>query len=299
MEDFLCAQCPRRCGAPRGSVGSGFCKMGANPVVSRIALHFDEEPCISGTRGSGTVFFSGCALRCVFCQNEKISHGGFGRTITPEQLSAGFQSLIDQGAHNINLVNPTHFLHVLDRILPENPRVPVIFNTGGYERPETLRKFEGRVRVFLPDLKYIDRESAARYAKAPDYFDYAAPSLLEMLRQSPCVRLDDDGVIQSGVVVRHLILPGHAEESMRILDWIAAHMKGAYVSLMAQYMPYALVKTQAPELDRRLTRKEYERVVDHLMYLGLEDGYVQELSAADERYIPAFDLTGVESAETP
>ena len=292
MKPYICNLCPRMCNALRGETGHGFCRMGAEPVLARAALHFDEEPVISGERGSGAVFFSGCALRCRFCQNYPISHGGFGEKVSVERLRTIYFELIEQGAHNINLVNPTHFTEAILESLDGGLPVPVVWNTGGYERVETLRRLEGRVQVYLPDLKYIDPDSARKYSAAGDYFEHAAPALLEMLRQTGSVALNDDGLITRGVIVRHLILPGRAEESMRILDWIAEHLPGAWVSLMAQYLPFGDV-AGVDALDRRLTQDEYDRVVDHLMELGLEDGFVQELSSSDEKYIPSFDLTGV------
>ena len=200
--------------------------------------------------------------------------------------------MIDQGAQNINLVNPTHFVPAILESLEGGLPVPVVWNTGGYERVETLRRLEGKVQVYLPDLKYIRRESARKYSAAPDYFDYAGPALREMLRQTGPVVLNDAGQIQSGVIVRHLILPGCADESIEILDWIAENLPGAWVSLMAQYLPFGNV-AGVDALDRRLTQEEYDRVCDHLLELGLEDGFVQELSSSDEKYIPQFDLTGI------
>ena len=293
MKPYICDACPRTCQSLRGDTGTGFCRMGAEPVLARAALHFDEEPVISGERGSGAVFFSGCALRCRFCQNYPISHDGFGRKISVERLREIYFELIGQGANNINLVNPTHFTDAILESLDGGLPVPVVWNTGGYERVETLRRLEGKVQVYLPDLKYISPDSARKYSAARDYFDYAAPALREMLRQTGPVELDDDGLIRRGVIVRHLILPGCAEESMAILDWIAANLPGAWVSLMAQYLPFGNV-AGVDALDRRLTQEEYDRVVDHLMELGLEDGFVQKLSSSDEKYIPAFDLTGVD-----
>ena len=293
MRPYICHACPRDCGALRAATGAGFCGMGAYPVIARAAPHFDEEPIISGEKGSGAIFFSGCSLRCRFCQNYPISHEGFGKTVTSERLREIYFELIDQGVHNINLVNPTHFVEPILESLREGLPVPVVWNTGGYERVETLRRLEGVVQVYLPDLKYARPESAGKYASAPDYFRFAAPALREMLRQTGPVALDDDGLIRRGTVVRHLILPGCADESLEILDWIAAELPGAWVSLMAQYLPFGDV-TGVDALDRRLTQAEYDRVVDHLLALGLEDGFVQELSSSDEKYIPAFDLTGVE-----
>ena len=293
MKEYICNLCPRNCGARRGDTGNGFCKMGADPVIARAAPHYDEEPVISGARGSGAIFFSGCALRCRFCQNYGISHGGFGQRISVERLREIYFELIEQGAHNINLVNPTHFTEPILESLAGGLPVPVVWNTGGYEKVETIRRLEGRVQVYLPDLKYISPVTARKYSAARDYFETAAPAIREMLRQTGPVALDGDGIIQRGVIVRHLILPGCAEESMRILDFIAEELPGAWVSLMAQYLPFGNV-AGVDQLDRRLTKEEYDRVVDHLMELGLEDGFVQELSSSDEKYIPAFDLTGVE-----
>ena len=293
MQEFICDLCPRNCRALRGETGAGACRMGADPVIARAALHFDEEPVISGARGSGAVFFSGCALKCRFCQKYEISHNGFGRRVSVSRLREICFELIEQGAHNINLVNPTHFSRAILKSLEGGLPVPVVWNTGGYEKVETLRALEGRVQVYLPDLKYIDPESSRKYSAARDYFDYAAPALKEMLRQVGPVELDDDGIIRRGLIVRHLILPGCAEESMRVLDWIAEELPGAWISLMAQYLPFGDVQG-VDELDRRLTQEEYDRVVDHLMDLGLEDGFVQELSSSDEKYIPSFDLTGVD-----
>lgn len=292
MSPYICDDCPRACGALRGDAGGGFCGMGAEPVIARAAPHYDEEPVVSGTRGSGAVFFSGCALRCRFCQNYPISHDGYGRRIGVERLREIYRELIDMGVHNINLVNPTHFARAILESLEGGLPVPVVWNSGGYEKVDTLRRFEGSVQVYLPDLKYIREESARRYSSAGDYFQYAGPALKEMLRQTGPVELDDDGVIRRGTIVRHLILPGRAEESKAILDWIAENLPGAWVSLMAQYLPFGDVHG-VDALERRLTQEEYDDVVEHLLALGLEDGFVQELSSSDEKYIPAFDLTGV------
>ena len=292
MNPYICSSCPRDCKALRAETGAGVCRMGADPVIARAAPHFDEEPVISGTRGSGAIFFSGCALRCRFCQNYPISHGGYGRRVTVQRLRDIYEELIAKGVHNINLVNPTHFAEPILESLSEPLPVPVVWNSGGYEKVETLRRFEGRVQVYLPDLKYIYAETARKYSAARDYFDYAGPALKEMLRQTGPVILDEAGIIRRGTIVRHLILPGCVEESKAILDWIAAELPGAWVSLMAQYLPFGNVQG-LDALDRRLTQEEYDAVADHLMSLGLEDGFIQELSSSDEKYIPAFDLTGV------
>jgi len=289
---YICNDCPRQCGILRGETGSGFCRMGEKPVLARAALHFDEEPVISGECGSGAVFFSGCALRCRFCQNFEISHHNFGKEITAARLREIYFELIEQGAQNINLVNPTHFVRPIMESLKDGLPVPVVWNTGGYERLETVKMLEGLVQVWLPDLKYIRETSARRYSGAPSYFEHASAAIREMLRQTGPVRLGDNDQILSGVIVRHLILPGCADESIEILDWIAENLPGAWISLMAQYLPFGKVEG-VDALNRRLTQEEYDRVCDHLLELGLEDGFVQELSSSDEKYIPIFDLTGV------
>ena len=292
LQTYICHCCPRDCGVLRGESGRGFCGMGADPVIARAAPHYDEEPVISGTTGSGAIFFSGCSLQCRFCQNFSLSHENFGEKISVARLREIYFELIAHGVHNINLVNPTHFTEAILESLEGGLPVPVVWNTSGYERVETLQKLEGKVQVYLPDLKYIETDSGRKYSAAANYFDYAGLALREMLRQTGPVELDDEGIIRRGTIVRHLILPGCAEESMRILDWIAENLPGAWVSLMAQYLPFGDVKG-VDQLERRLYPEEYEAVVDHLMELGLEDGFVQELSSSDEKYIPTFDLTGV------
>jgi len=266
--------------------------MGADAVVARAALHFDEEPVISGTGGSGAVFFSGCALRCRFCQNRQISHDGFGRRVSVGGLKNIYANLIAAGANNINLVTPSHFVEPILESLAGGLPVPVIWNSGGYERAETVKRLEGHVDVYLPDLKYRWPNISERYSRAGDYFEHASKAIREMLRQTGPVALDENGLIRRGVIVRHLILPGHARESMDVLDWVRENLPGAWVSLMAQYVPLGNLMS-FETLRRRVTELEYESVVNHMFSLGLEDGFVQELSSADEKYIPRFDLTGV------
>jgi len=292
MKEFICTLCPRNCGVLRAEGGNGWCGMGAQPRIARAAPHYDEEPVISGEKGSGAVFFSGCSLKCCFCQNFDLSHHGYGETVSVSRLRDIYFELIEQGVHNINLVNPTHYAEAVLESLEGGLPVPVVWDCGGYEKVETLRRFEGKIQVYLPDLKYISLDSARKYSRAADYFDFAAPAIAEMLRQTGPVELDDDGRMVRGVLVRHLILPGCAEESMEILDWIADNLPGAWISLMAQYLPFGDVDG-LDELGRRLHQDEYDRVCDHLMDLGLEDGFVQELSSSDEKYIPLFDLSGV------
>ena len=290
-----CTLCPRACGAVRTAhEGQGACRMGALPVVARAALHAWEEPCISGTRGSGTVFFSGCGLRCVFCQNAPISHGGVGRPITSRALAAIFRDLEAQGAHNINLVNPTHFVpQILAALRLYRPGVPIVYNSGGYEALATLRALAGWVDVYLPDFKFIDADWAARYAGAPDYPEHCQRALQAMCAQTGAPRYDADGLMTRGTLVRHLVLPGGAGQAMRILNWIAEHLPpGTPVSLMAQYTPCGEA-LHDPLLRRRVTHREYALAAAHLRALGLHAGYVQSRQGAQDTYIPPFDGTGV------
>lgn len=289
-----CVQCPRNCCAERtDQQAGGVCAMPSHPVVARAALHFWEEPPISGTRGAGTVFFSGCNLRCVFCQNSVISQEGYGKAVTVDRLKAIFHELIDQGAHNIDLVTPTHFTHAISEALDEPLPVPVIWNTGGYESVETLRKLEGKVRIYLPDLKYLDPVRAARYSAAPDYPQVAAPAIREMVRQTGPCRFDDDGILQRGTVIRHLLLPGGLNEAKAVMDWVAAEFEPGtvYFSLMSQYVPLGRA-AEYPEINRRLRKSEIRSAQEYMAALNLP-GYTQGEEAASEDYVPDFDLTGV------
>ena len=289
-----CAICPRRCGAERtGTAGGGLCGMPALPVVARAALHRWEEPPISGTRGAGTVFFSGCSLRCVFCQNDEISRGGHGRPVTVERLREIFRELIAQGAHNIDLVTPTHFAPAIRAALEEPLPVPVVWNSGGYDLPETLRTLEGKVDVWLPDLKYLDRAAAARYSGAADYPERATAAILEMYRQTGPCEYDRDGLLRRGLVIRHLLLPGKLAEAKRVMDWAAEQFPPGAVlfSLMSQYIPWGRA-AEVPELNRRVRPSEARAAAEYMAALGLE-GFTQEPGAAEAEYIPPFDLTGV------
>lgn len=268
--------------------------MGADAVVARAALHFWEEPCISGTRGSGAVFFTGCPLGCIFCQNYTISkEKRVGKPVHPRELADIFQNLVKQGAHNINLVTPTHFVPViLEALSLWKPTVPVVYNCSGYESVQTLRMLEGHVDIYLPDFKYAEPSLAASLSGAPDYVETAQTAILEMVRQTGPAVFDGDGIIQKGTIVRHLILPGHTRNSIAVLDWLAQNLpQGVPVSLMAQYVPCGRA-AEYPQLDRRITRREYEKVQDYLFSLNL-DGYVQERESASKVYIPPFDLEGV------
>ncbi len=291
---MICELCPRRCRAERtDEKGGGVCAMPALPVVARAALHFWEEPPISGTRGSGTVFFSGCALGCVFCQNEAISHKKFGKTVTVARLREIFEELVEQGAHNINLVNPTHFSHAAAEALKEPLAVPVVWNSGGYDRVETLRALEGKVQVYLPDLKYLRSETAGRCSLAPDYPRFATAAIQEMVRQTGPYRLDGEGLLERGVMIRHLILPGHLDGAKAVMDWVADTFPPHTVlfSLMSQYVPWGRAR-ELPGLDRPLRPSEKRAAEEYLAALEL-DGYTQELLSATEGFIPPFDLTGV------
>ena len=291
---MICTLCPRACGAERTEYsGGGLCRMPALPVVARAALHQWEEPPISGTRGSGTVFFSGCSLKCVFCQNEPISHGNFGKAVTVEHLREICQNLIAQGAHNINFVNPTHYAHVLSELLEQPFAVPVVYNTGGYDKADTLRMLEGKVDIYLPDLKYLSPDSARRWSAAADYPETATAAILEMFRQTgPCV-FDENGLLKKGVIIRHLVLPGRLNEAKEVMDWVAAHFAPGEVlfSLMSQYTPYGKA-LEDPQLARRLRPSEGRNAREYMSILGLE-GFTQEDASADTGYIPPFDLTGI------
>lgn len=290
-----CTLCPRRCAVRRGpSAGNGFCRMGSNPVVARAALHFWEEPCISGTKGSGTVFFTGCTLGCVFCQNYEISTlRAVGKELTVPQLAQVFQMLVEQGAHNINLVSPTQFaLPIAQALRLYKPPVPVVYNSSGYETVETLRLLEGLVDVYLPDLKYVTPQVAARYSGAADYPEYATRAVQEMVRQTGPAQFDESGLLVRGTLVRHLILPGHTRESVAVLRWLKENLRGVPVSLMAQYIPCGKAE-QYPEINRRITAREFDKVEAFLMESGL-DGFVQERASAKKTYIPPFQLQGLE-----
>lgn len=289
---MICTLCPRRCGAERtAEAGGGFCRMPGGLRVARAMLHHWEEPPISGQNGAGTVFFSGCTLGCVYCQNGDISAGGFGKDISTARLREIFEELIAQGAHNIELVTPTHFLPwILPALTPRLP-VPVVYNCGGYERVETLRALEGLVDVYLPDLKYADGALAAELSGAADYFPVACEAIREMFRQvGPYVL--EDGLLTRGVVIRHLVLPGYLDNTRRVLDWIAETFTpgDVLVSLMSQYTPTA---NMTGRLARRVTAAEYRAAADYMRNCGITDGFVQERTSAEEAYTPAFDGEGV------
>ena len=292
-----CRLCPRMCGVDRTNGEKGFCGMDSCMMGARAALHMWEEPCISGTKGSGAVFFSGCTLRCVFCQNYEIAEGICGREITSERLGQIFLELQEQGAANINLVTATHFLPAvipaLQSAREQGLQIPVIYNTGGYERPETVKMLDGLVDVWLPDFKYMDPELGAMYSHAKDYPQKASEALAAMVEQTgPCI-FDEDGYIQKGVIVRHLILPGHTKDSRRVLGYLHETFGNKiYISVMNQYTPLSQVAGLSP-LNRKVTRREYQRVLDEALKLGIEQGFFQEGETAEESFIPLFNYEGL------
>jgi len=288
-----CTLCPRRCGVDRTRGQLGFCKMPGQVHAARAGVHYWEEPVISGSFGSGAVFFSGCTLKCAFCQNYDISQENFGKPMTSAELRAAFERLIDEGVQNINLVTPTHFLpDILPALEPKLP-VPVVYNCGGYESVETLRQLEGKIDVYLPDFKYSDNALAKKLSSAPDYFETASAAILEMYRQVGKPVLEDDEM-KRGVLVRHLVLPGCVDNSLGVLDWVAEHFRSGDIlfSLMSQYVPMGRA-VEMPPFDRRITELEYDSVLSYMMLLGIEDGYTQDFSSAERGYTPSFDLTGL------
>lgn len=288
-----CTLCPRRCGVDRTRGQLGFCKMPGQVHAARAGVHYWEEPVISGSFGSGAVFFSGCTLKCAFCQNYDISQENFGKPLTSAELRAAFERLIDEGVQNINLVTPTHFLpDILPALEPKLP-VPVVYNCGGYESVETLRQLEGKIDVYLPDFKYSDNALAKKLSSAPDYFETASAAILEMYRQVGKPVLEDDEM-KRGVLLRHLVLPGCVDNSLGVLDWVAEHFRSGDIlfSLMSQYVPMGRA-AEMPPFDRRITELEYDSVLSYMMLLGIEAGYTQDFSSAERGYTPSFDLTGL------
>lgn len=272
----------------------GYCRLGMMPVVARAALHHWEEPCISGTRGAGTVFFSGCNLHCVYCQNYEISELRKGKEISIERLRQIYGELIAKGAHNIDLVTPTHFTHAIYQSLRDPLPVPVVYNCGGYESVHTVAFLRKKIQIWLPDLKYSESAPASRYSDAPDYFDKAAAAIEQMFRQTGPYEMDGNGLLRKGVIIRHLILPGQIENTKGVLRYVAETFAPGDVlfSLMRQYIPCGRA-AEFPEINRRLTDEEYEEAESYMEALGIEDGYVQQKESSDKAFIPAFDGTGV------
>lgn len=306
MEDYTkeyglqpCNDCPRSCGIIRrvntdGQGTTGVCGMPLLPVLARAAIHNWEEPCISGQRGSGTVFFSGCSLHCCYCQNYKLSTENFGREISIQRLREIYQELLAQGVHNINLVNPTHFVRSIGASLTPRLPVPVVYNSSGYERIESLRLLEGKIAVYLPDLKYSDSTCARELSAADDYFAVTTKAIKEMYRQVGCYEMNAEGILKKGLIIRHLVLPGRLQNTFGVIDWVAANFPPHSIlfSLMGQYLPQGRAAAFS-ELDRCLTSEEYQRAEEYLLASGIEDGFVQELTAASAEYIPTFNLEGI------
>lgn len=284
------------CRADR-TTASGYCKAPAGILAARAALHFWEEPCISGTQGSGAIFFSGCTLRCCFCQNYKISRAPQGKSISSERLAEIFLELQEQDAHNINLVTATHYLPwilpALDMV-KKQLHIPVVYNCGGYERLETIQALRSYVDIWLPDLKYFSSNLSRRYSQAPDYFDRSSAAIRQMILQTGTPVFDAQGIMQKGVIIRHLVLPGQKEDSIQLIKWMAEELpkKQFYISLLSQYTPYEK-NPDFPELNRRITSYEYQKVVDTALESGLEQGFMQKRTSAKEEYTPSFAYQGL------
>lgn len=295
----ICNLCPHNCNVERPACDKtkgklGICHSSWQPKIARAGLHYWEEPCLSGTKGSGTVFFSGCNLHCVFCQNYDISCKEKGQEISVEHLRKIYQELIAKGANNINLVTPTHFILAIKKSLETPLPVPVVYNTSGYEKVESLKLLAGKIQIYLPDLKYYDEQAACKYSHAPNYFATATAAIREMYRQVGPYKLAKNGIMEKGLIIRHLILPGCTKDSKKIIDWVAQTFKPGQVmfSLMHQYIPCGQAD-RFPELNRKVTPEEYKEVEDYLFNSSIEDGFVQEEDAADGKFIPSFDGTGV------
>lgn len=292
-----CLLCPRKCGINRSTGQTGVCGVSSEIKVARAALHYWEEPCISGKRGSGAVFFSGCSLHCVFCQNREISDGKAGKLISKERLSDIFMELADKGANNINLVTPGQYIPdivwAVNDAKSRGMKLPIIYNTSGYENVTELKLLEGIVDVYLPDFKYMDSTLSARYSRAKDYPSVAKQALSEMVRQQPDVVIDDaTGLIQKGVIVRQLLLPGHVNDAKAVLKYLYdTYHDHVYISMMSQFTPIAL--KDYPEINRTVTRREYERLVDYALKIGITNAFIQEGDVAKDSFIPAFDCEGV------
>lgn len=296
-----CTLCPRNCGVDRTRGEKGYCRETDQVMAARAALHMWEEPCISGTQGSGTVFFSGCSLRCVFCQNASIASGRVGKPVSAARLSEIFLELQEQHAANINLVTPGHFAvqiaEALIRAKRQGLRIPVVYNSSGYELEKTLRMLEGLVDIYLPDFKYMDPALSAKYSHAPDYSRVAKTALKEMVRQTGDCQFDDKGMMQKGTIVRHLVMPGYIKDSMKVVEYLyTTYQDHIFISLMNQYTPLPQA-ADYPEINRKLTTYEYDKVIAYALSLGVTNGYIQKGKTAKESFIPAFDYQGIERRE--
>ena len=294
-----CELCPRQCQIMRNEGKRGFCGESDEVRLSRAALHMWEEPCISGSEGSGAVFFSGCTLRCVYCQNFHIANSEIGKVVSIMRLSDIFLELQGQGANNINLVTPTHFvpqiIQALDQARQRGMNLPVVYNTSGYEKVETLRMLEGYVDIYMPDFKYLDSEHANKYSKAADYPEVAKAALKEMVRQNGMPVFDERGIMKKGVIVRHLLLPGCLRDARKIVKYLyETYGNQIYMSLMNQYTPLeTLDREKYPELSKKVSKKAYDVLLDYAIDLGVEQAFIQEGETAKESFIPDFSLEGV------
>lgn len=288
-----CNICPRRCGADRENGSLGFCGASNKIRIARAALHFWEEPCLSGKNGAGTVFFSHCNMKCVYCQNYRISTRGAGHEVSIGELAEIFLDLQSQGANNIDLVTPTHYAldiaEAVKKAKNSGLHIPVLYNCGGYESVETLKRLEGLIDIYMPDMKYYRDKYAVKYSSAPKYFETACAALEEMYRQTGAVVLDKNGIMQSGVIVRHMMLPGLMLDTKKIMDYLFdTYGNNIYISLMSQYTPLKNVE-RFPELNRKIDMKKYNSIVDYCMNRGMENVFIQEGSAAKESFIPCFE----------
>ena len=291
---LICNICPRNCRAER-NISPGFCGVGESFRVARAAPHFWEEPPISGVNGSGTVFFSGCNLRCVFCQNHNISSGCFGKDVTPAQLMKIFDNLVSKGVHNLNLVTPSHFVPMLSKVLKEyHSPIPVVYNTSSYEKTETLRMLEGLVDIYLPDIKYFDDSPAVKYSSAPGYFKISFEAVKEMYRQVGNLCVNGEGIAERGVLIRHMVLPGNISQAVSIFSRVLDEFgSDAYISIMRQYIPCGTA-VKMPPIDRPLSSREYKIVTDKIFSLGFNNVFLQSKASSSEIFIPDFDLEGVD-----
>ncbi len=288
---MLCNSCPRRCNAERNNEkGSGYCGMPLLPVIAKVGLHLWEEPVISGSSGSGTVFFSGCSMGCVYCQNYEISHNKKGIIVTPARLAEIFKELENKGAHNINFVNPTHFIWAIKEALEiYRPNIPLVYNSSGYDDAQVIA--ENIFDVYLMDLKYVSSEKSLKYSGAADYFEIASRAV-KAAYNTVGATVVENGIMKRGIIVRHLLLPFGTKEAIKVIDWVKENVPNAYFSLMAQYIPVGKAENYT-EINRKITKREYEKVLDYLIDAGLKNVFAQEISSAAEEYVPDFDFSGV------
>lgn len=286
-----CNLCPRRCNTDREN-RIGYCKSPLQPKVARAQLHFWEEPVISGENGSGTVFFSGCSLKCIYCQNFEVSRGNIGKEISVSRLAEIFKELEAAGAHNINLVSPTHYAAaIIEALKIYKPKIPIVYNSSGYERVETLKMLQDYVDIYLIDYKYTDPEKAREYSSAPNYPNVVTDAIKECYRQKPqCVT--ENGIMKKGVIVRHLLLPQNTKTAMEVFDWVRVNTPNAYFSLMAQYLPFGDAVSHRI-LGRKITEREYEKVVNYICDFDFSNVFIQETASSSEKFVPPFDLKGV------